>query len=101
MATDIQSQTRQITFPVTGMICASCVRRIVKGLGKVDGVRDASVNLATERARVTYDPAVASPGQLQAAVERAGYGVRDLPADPTVAQPPAAAPALGAETTGE
>jgi Cu+-exporting ATPase len=75
------SGRQQITFPVTGMTCASCVRRIEKALSKVDGVQEASVNLATEKARVTYDPAVASIGQLKAAVERAGYGVGDLPAE--------------------
>src|SRR5215212_1073152 len=72
---------QQITFPVTGMTCASCVRRIERALSKVDGVQEVSVNLATEKARVTYDPAAASIGQLKAAVERAGYGVGDLPAE--------------------
>jgi P-type Cu+ transporter len=42
--------TREVTFPVTGMTCASCVRRIEKGLARVPGVREAEVNLATERA---------------------------------------------------
>ena len=46
--------TKEITLPITGMTCASCVRRIEKALAKVDGVQDASVNLATERAKVTY-----------------------------------------------
>ena len=48
----------EVTFGVTGMTCASCVRRIEKALGKVEGVQEASVNLATEKARVVYDPAV-------------------------------------------
>jgi len=74
------ASTNELTFPVTGMTCASCVRRIEKALNKVEGVQEASVNLATEKARVTYDPAVATPAQMQAAVEKAGYGVRDLPA---------------------
>ena len=68
----------EVTFPVTGMTCASCVRRIEKALGRVDGVRDASVNLATEKATVVYDPHVASPERMRAAVEKAGYGVRDF-----------------------
>src|SRR5256885_14587472 len=100
MATDIQNETREITFPVTGMTCASCVRRIEKALGKVDGVRDAAVNLATEKARVTYDPALASTGQLKAAVEKAGYGVRDLPADPPPARLAAAPPPPAAGVAG-
>jgi copper ion binding protein len=78
----------EVTFPVTGMTCASCVRRIEKALGKVEGVREASVNLATEKARVAYDPGRTTLDDLRRAVERAGYGVRDMPAPPT---PPAAA----------
>jgi Cu+-exporting ATPase len=72
------------------MTCASCVRRIEKALTKVDGVQEASVNLATEKAHVLYNPAVASPIQLKAAVEKAGYGVRDIqpPAPPPVATLP-------------
>src|SRR3712207_5445689 len=91
----------ETSFPVTGMTCASCVRRIEKALGKVDGVAEATVNLATERARVVYDPAVANTEQLKAAVERAGYGVRELtaPAAPAVGAPaPTTAPA--ADSTG-
>src|SRR5215217_5211084 len=72
--------TAEVTFPVTGMTCASCVRRIERRLGKVEGVQDASVNLATEKARVVYDPATASVGDLVAAVEKAGYGVGEIPA---------------------
>src|SRR5829696_3282634 len=65
----------QIDFAVTGMTCASCVNRVEKALKKADGVLDASVNLATERATVTYAPGVADFGTLQAVVETAGYGV--------------------------
>src|SRR5215216_7784458 len=79
----------ELSFPVTGMTCASCVRRVEKALAKVPGVAEASVNLATEKARVAYDPTAASPDQLRAAVERAGYGVGAMP----VAPPPTAAPA--------
>src|SRR5262249_7918022 len=78
--TDLTSpDATEVTFPVTGMTCASCVRRIEKALGRVDGVREASVNLATEKAHVVYDPHVASPEHMRAAVEKAGYGVRDYP----------------------
>src|SRR6266536_4156998 len=82
MATNTESRTstaQEVTFPVAGMTCASCVRRIEKALNKVDGVDHASVNLATENATVRYDPAVASPAQMQAAVEKAGYQVRETP----------------------
>ena len=42
---------RTVEFPVTGMTCASCVRRVEKALGGVEGAGDASVNLATGKAR--------------------------------------------------
>lgn len=68
--------TREISLPITGMTCASCVRRVERTLGKVAGVASASVNLATEQATVAYDPAQVQLAELEAAVEKAGYGVR-------------------------
>ncbi|MDZ7799471.1 MAG: heavy metal translocating P-type ATPase [Trueperaceae bacterium] len=61
------------TFTVQGMTCAHCVSRVERALGRTDGVRDASVNLATERARVRYDPAVVSLPDLLGRVRDAGY----------------------------
>ena len=72
---------------VKGMTCASCVRRVEKSLTRVAGVREASVNLATERATVVYDPATVSPEQLKKAIEQAGYGAHEIRAATTV--PPA------------
>src|ERR687898_1265464 len=79
------SSTVDISFPVTGMTCASCVNRVEKAIGKVPGVERAAVNLATERATVSYDPEETTVAAIAAAVERAGYGVADLPAEPAVA----------------
>ena len=62
---------RAIDLTVEGMTCASCVARVEKKLSKLDGV-SASVNLATESARVTA-PAAISDDDLLAAVARAGY----------------------------
>ena len=56
------------------MHCASCVGRIERSLRKVVGVEEANVNLATNRASITYDPAQASLATMVAAVEKAGYG---------------------------
>ncbi|HXG40513.1 MAG TPA: heavy metal translocating P-type ATPase [Candidatus Limnocylindrales bacterium] len=67
---------RRVRFPVEGMTCASCVNRIERYLRKVDGVVEANVNLATEAASVTFDPASASVADLGAAVEAAGYEAR-------------------------
>src|SRR6266511_1026432 len=66
---------QQIELAITGMTCASCVNRVEKALKKVPGVLDASVNLASEQASVTYLPTSAGWSELKAAVENAGYGV--------------------------
>src|SRR6266852_5040481 len=67
----------ELDLPVEGMTCASCVLRVEKALSRVDGVSEANVNLATERARVRFDPTVASLDQLRLAVEKAGYKLRE------------------------
>jgi Cu+-exporting ATPase len=85
--------TVDVSFPVTGMTCASCVNRVEKAIGKVPGVDQAAVNLATERAAVSYDPQQTTVVEIATAVERAGYGVADLPPEPVVA-PELASPAL-------
>ncbi|WP_119070144.1 heavy metal translocating P-type ATPase [Rubrobacter indicoceani] len=72
----------EVALPVTGMTCASCVRRVEKVLGKVEGVEEANVNLATEKAKVSYDPTVAELDELKRAIEKAGYGVAELPVAP-------------------
>ncbi|MFP5405412.1 MAG: copper ion binding protein, partial [Gammaproteobacteria bacterium] len=63
-----------IGLQVTGMTCASCSTRVEKALAAVPGVRQASVNLATEQALVEAEPAV-SVEALAAAVRKAGYDV--------------------------
>src|SRR5262245_22665445 len=74
---DRPTGAKELSLGVTGMTCAACVRRIETALNKVEDVQTAAVNLATERATVVLDPAVADRGKLVAAVEKAGYGVRD------------------------
>src|SRR5688572_8351303 len=80
-----EGKQTEVTFPVTGMTCASCVRRIERRLGKVDGVHDVNVNLATEKARVVFDPSLVGLPDLVTAVEKAGYGVGELPPEPALA----------------
>lgn len=70
---------RQIELALTGMTCASCANRIERKLNKLDGVT-ATVNYATEKAKVTYADDV-TPEILVAAVEQAGYGA-SLPQPP-------------------
>jgi Cu+-exporting ATPase len=80
-----------LTLLINGMTCASCVRRVEKALAKVEGVSTASVNLATEKASVTFDPSLASIADLTHAVEAAGYT-----AEPVLAEPKATTPSVPA-----
>ncbi len=66
----------RLEIPVTGMTCAACASRIQKGLTKAEGVREAGVNFATERATVEYDPSTATAASLAEAVRASGYGAR-------------------------
>ncbi len=61
-----------VELPITGMTCASCATRVERKLNKLEGVT-ASVNYATEKATVEFDPGAVAPEQLVAAVEAAGY----------------------------
>jgi len=80
-----------ISLDVEGMTCASCVNRIERFLNKVDGVAEASVNLATERAKVRFDGSRVAIADLVGAVERAGYSVRPQPLEvPAQTVPPSA-----------
>ncbi|GAA4685075.1 heavy metal translocating P-type ATPase [Streptomyces chumphonensis] len=90
--TTAASRTAEVELAIGGMTCASCAARIEKKLNRMDGV-EATVNYATEKAKVTYggDVAVAD---LIATVEATGY---------TAAEPPPRGPApdLGGPHTGE
>lgn len=65
--------TDSVRLKIEGMHCASCVRGIQETLRSRDGVIDATVNLGTEQADITYDPAQIAVDDLIAAVESAGY----------------------------
>ncbi|MBO8177006.1 MAG: copper-translocating P-type ATPase [Bacillus sp. (in: Bacteria)] len=68
------SEQKQVTLKVTGMTCAACSNRIEKVLNKMDGV-EANVNLAMEKASIQYDPTKQNLENIQAKIEKLGYGV--------------------------
>ncbi len=72
--TNEKKRLARINIPVTGMTCASCVRRVERTLSKKEGVAEASVNFAAEKASVTYEPAATNPDDLIRAITEAGYG---------------------------
>ncbi|NCT85524.1 MAG: cadmium-translocating P-type ATPase [Comamonadaceae bacterium] len=84
------SALNDVTLQISGMTCASCVRRVEKALQAVPGVQAASVNLATEKASVKALPNV-PVAALTAALDKAGYPASEIAA----AAPPAPEPAGG------
>src|SRR4029450_5158789 len=83
----------ELKLELEGMTCASCASRIERKLNKLEGV-EASVNLATERARVAFDPGLVTEDMLVDAVEQVGYQATLPPAPgPTATPAPAAADA--------
>ncbi|MGF6854820.1 heavy metal translocating P-type ATPase [Paraburkholderia sp. CI3] len=92
------SPTRVVELDIGGMTCASCASRVEKALTKLPGVARASVNLATERARVESD-ATLGPQQLADAVRKAGYEATPV-ANAELAAPSATPTATPAATPG-
>ncbi len=68
---------------VDGMTCASCSAAVERALKKLDGVTEASVNLATNRASFVYDPAKVKLAQVREAITKAGYTPLDLESEDT------------------
>jgi len=79
--TGYEIPTETVILPIGGMTCASCAAHVEKALGRVPGVVQASVNLATERATVTFVPGVAGLDDFRKAVTEAGYQVLETPAE--------------------
>jgi Cu+-exporting ATPase len=75
--TEAKPGEERVTLAITGMTCAACATRIEKTLAKVDGVKQANINLASEKAAITFDPNKASVDQLIERVKKTGYGVRE------------------------
>ena len=69
-----KAQLVRLTIPVTGMTCASCVRRVERALSNHEGVEEASVNFASETASVAYHPEATKPDELIRVIREAGYG---------------------------
>ncbi len=70
-----QEKTRKIVLDVGGMSCINCARTIEKQLSKLEGVVNATVNLAAEKAIVEYNPAVINQKTIEDAIIDAGYQV--------------------------
>ena len=63
----VSAELTEVEFAITGMTCGSCAARVEKALSRQPGVASAGVNLASEKATVSFDPSVASGDDLVAA----------------------------------
>jgi Cu+-exporting ATPase len=69
---------KQITIPIQGMSCAACAKRIEKVVGKMEGVAEAAVNFATEKATIKYDPSKIKIAEIKQAISQAGYKALEI-----------------------
>jgi Cu+-exporting ATPase len=81
----------RVELPITGMTCTNCANTVQRALRKVDGVVEANVNYASEKASITYIPGAANRQDLIQAVEKAGYGVVQATGDEALEDAEAAA----------
>ncbi len=68
----------QVNLSVGGMSCAACVGRVERALGELEGVKQAAVNFATEKAQIRFDPGIVTLETFKKAIEDAGYQYRGL-----------------------
>lgn len=71
----MNTEVKEANLQITGMTCAACAVRIEKGLNKMDGVEQASVNLALEKSSIKYDPSKLSAVDFEKKIQALGYGI--------------------------
>ena len=69
----MSEETKDISIPVAGMTCTACSAAIERSLKKLPGIKVATVNFATEKATVQYDPKAVRISEIKAAIKKAGY----------------------------
>jgi Cu+-exporting ATPase len=79
----IETLSSTVGVQIEGMTCASCVRRVEKAIGTVPGIASVTVNLATERAELSFSDIV-DFGAVSKAISKAGYTAREATVDLTI-----------------
>lgn len=75
------NNTQHAVFNVTGMTCNNCANTVSRVLKRIDGVAAADTTFANEQSHITFDPKLACPAQMVAAIEKSGFGVVTQQAD--------------------
>jgi Cu+-exporting ATPase len=76
---------KTLSLPVTGMTCANCVAAVERNVRKLDGVREANVNFASERISLVYDDSLINTEAVIARIRKAGYNVPEQTIDLSIA----------------
>ncbi len=64
---------REVIIPISGMTCAACAKAVERAINKLPGINEVHVNLATEKARVVYEPSKVRISVIKDAISKAGY----------------------------
>lgn len=73
-----EKNTKEVTISIGGMTCTACANAVERGVKKLDGIDNASVNFASEKLSVAYDPSVTNLSEIKAAVQKAGYQALEI-----------------------
>ena len=73
-----KTSSQSLAIPIGGMSCAACAQRVEKAISKLDGVESASVNFATEKATISYNPQQLRQSAIREAIEKAGYQALEI-----------------------
>jgi Cu+-exporting ATPase len=71
-------ESKEVIIPIGGMTCASCAKAVERTIKKLDGIEDISVNMATEKASIKYNPKTVRLSEIKSAIEKAGYKVLEI-----------------------
>ena len=74
----VETSVSKIIIPIGGMTCASCASSVEKAVRKLDGIDSVKVNIATEKANISYDQSIVQLSKIKEAIEEAGYKVLEI-----------------------
>ncbi|MFZ7121474.1 MAG: heavy metal translocating P-type ATPase [Eubacteriaceae bacterium] len=69
---------KEVSIPISGMTCSACAKAVEKAISKIDGIIEISVNYATEKAKIIYDPSKVKMYVIKEAITKAGYKALDI-----------------------
>ncbi len=71
-------ETKEVAIPIEGMTCATCAKAVERATGKLAGVESATVNFATEKATIKYNPKLVRLSEIKQAIAKAGYKALEI-----------------------